>query len=729
MPVNRRDRRRMKARMIRAAKRRSHRPLRIVAGGEVSLQAASGKDAAAQPARFSIVGYTGGVMTTSSWGRPIVIDLAGLDISGKSRPALLGHDTSKIVGHTEKIGVVDGELHLEGVVSGVGDASREVVESSRNGFPWQASVGVEPRTIEEVPGGKKARANGRVFNGPVDIVRTGRLNEISFVALGADDDTLAVAAGKNGATAMTFEEWLESKGFDLAKMTAAQKKTMQEMFKAEMGSEGDDEGGGENDRDDGEGDDDDKGDGDGGEGDEGDDDVSAARRRPGVRATIHQLRAEETRETARVAAIRRLCKGKHPVIEANAISGGWSRNRTELAVLKAERSDVSGIRGSSGDVTAAAIEIALCRSAGVSAKTIEASYRERDIDAADRPELRSFSIHSLFGEVVRASGGRPRYGRLDDTDIRAAFAAERTILASGASFSTISLTGVLSSVANKAMLEAFKAAESVVPFIARERDVNDFKEVKSLRLTMEAEFGEVGKSGELKHAGLSEEGFANRLKTYGNIITLTRQMIIDDDLGAFLSIPRMLAQKAAARREKLVISALLGAGGGFFVDNVNSFSGADTALSIEALTVAERAFFERKDSSGEPVLMAPSVLLVSPANKTKADTIYSSDRIVSTGEAITPEKNPHAGKFKPVMSPYLSEAIGLANASDPAWWLFANPAHAAALEVCYLRGRRTPTMESGEPSFETLGINWRSYYDLGVALQERIAAVHMAGEE
>ena len=61
--------------------------------------------------------------------------------------------------------------------------------------------------------GKKAKANGRELTGPLYISRKSTLGEVSFVALGADDDTSArVAAGSKDleVTNMDFEKWAES---------------------------------------------------------------------------------------------------------------------------------------------------------------------------------------------------------------------------------------------------------------------------------------------------------------------------------------------------------------------------------------------------------------------------------------------------------------------------------------------------------------------------------------
>ena len=54
---------------------------------------------------------------------------------------------------------------------------------------------------------------------------------------------------------------------------------------------------------------------------------------------------------------------------------------------------------------------------------------------------------------------------------------------------------------------------------------------------------------ELKHATVSEESYTNRIDTFGRMISLTRQMMINDDLGAFTQIPRIIGRMSALKRE------------------------------------------------------------------------------------------------------------------------------------------------------------------------------------
>ena len=51
--------------------------------------------------------------------------------------------------------------------------------------------------------------------------------------------------------------------------------------------------------------------------------------------------------------------------------------------------------------------------------------------------------------------------------------------------------------------------------------------------------------------------------------------------------------------------------------------------------------------------------------------------------------------------------------SEKAWYLAASPMDADTIEVTYLRGNQSPTLESDIP-FDILGLNFRMYMDYGV---------------
>lgn len=144
---------------------------------------------------FRMLAYTGRSMRIEGFFRPVVVDLTGVEVRSKQIPILRGHDPDRIVGHgTATVSAKD--IQAEGVVSAETEHSREVVTSSKNGFPWQVSIGASVVELESFKEGQKVTVNGRTVAGPVLVARKTTLNEISFVPRGADHRTSAKVAAQ-----------------------------------------------------------------------------------------------------------------------------------------------------------------------------------------------------------------------------------------------------------------------------------------------------------------------------------------------------------------------------------------------------------------------------------------------------------------------------------------------------------------------------------------------------
>jgi hypothetical protein len=148
-----------------------------------------------------IVAYSGGLMNVPGWGA-LAIDLAGLDGGGQVR-ILADHDPSLdgVVGYGKAV-IEDGKLLVTGAISASGEAAARIIELAKDGFEFQASVGVEPKEHTKVVAGERIEANGRVLAAPAGgftLVKKGKLREVSIVSLGCDDQTaVAIAASKAG---------------------------------------------------------------------------------------------------------------------------------------------------------------------------------------------------------------------------------------------------------------------------------------------------------------------------------------------------------------------------------------------------------------------------------------------------------------------------------------------------------------------------------------------------
>lgn len=643
------------------------------------------------PSTFSMLAYTGGPMLVEGFDLPVVVDLSGLMIKRQSLPVRLDHDAARGVGHTTSILVDNGKLSAQGVISRDTGWARDVANSGKRGFPWQVSIGAGVLKYEYLQPDAVQIVNGQEISGDCYIIRSSVLKELSFVDAGADDSTYAQITANNNhkgdmvSMPKSKEDKKEVNACDCNGSGTCTSCTAQNTPAVNVETK-----------------------------------TSApqhiqAAEMPDV---IADMRAKAAAESQRIADIRAVCKGQHADIEAKAIGEGWDTTKTELEVLRASRPKApTGFVRTSNNNAAVLEASALMTSGEFSLASLEKHFDEKTLDAADR--LRGIGIQELAD--LACGQHLPKFRSDPAAWLQAAF-------------STTSLPGILSNVAHKMLLEGFNLTDQTWRSICRIASVSDFKEHTRYRLTSDFKFEKVGPDGELKHGRLGEEQFGNKADTHGIMFALTRQMIINDDLGAFAEIPRLIGMGAGDAINDAVWPLLLSlVGTGFFsTANKNYKTGADTALSIDSLSAA-RQLFRKQSKPGKngkrPLGIMPQILLVPTSLEDYAVQLMTSKEVlVTTAEGVpTPKTNPQAGRYKVISTEYIGGEF-LDNGSDKAWYLFADPRILAALEVAFLNGKDSPTVERADADFNTLGVQFRGYIDFGTRQQDNRAAVLMKGQ-
>ncbi|MCE3016080.1 MAG: Mu-like prophage major head subunit gpT family protein, partial [Pirellula sp.] len=571
-------------------------------------------------------------------------------------------------------------LEVAGVISGVGNTAQEVIATSENGFPWQASLGANADKVVFIPEGKSATANSREFKGPVYIARKSTLGEVSFVALGADDNTEArIAAGQTSDD----EEFDNEESDD---DTADSDDSELEPVNASL-------------------------------------ELSAKPTRTNTNGVVSRMRIEAAAESKRISGIRKVCAGKHTEIEARAIEEGWSVTKTELAVLRIERPKAPDQQASQPMYRREVLEAACCLSVGLDETKLIKAYGERTLNSAD--PLRHIGLRELVAECARLEGH----------DIPRVFGDGAVTIRAG--FSTMSLPGILENVMNKTLLAAYENTPIAAFDLCSVGTVSDFKEVSRFRLLGTGGFEKVAPDGELKHGKMSEQKYSNKADTYGQLLMLTRQDIINDDLNAFMDIPRQMGRSGAESIDDLFFTLLLGNIPAFFSStNSNLITGVDSVFSANSLTKAKTNFRKQKAGPGnkakdqKPINIRPEFLVVPVELETDAELLMGSAQLMIDAQGQPtkiPVDNPHRNKYRVISTPHLSDAY-YPGASAKAWYLFANPNVLPAFEIVFLNGRRTPVIERVEMPPNMLGMGFRSFIDFGVNSQDPRAAVKVTGE-
>ncbi len=223
----------------------------------------------------------------------------------------------------------------------------------------------------------------------------------------------------------------------------------------------------------------------------------------------------------------------------------------------------------------------------------------------------------------------------------------------------------------------------------------------------------VDEAGEFKNRSLStrKEGYA--LKTYGNLFSVSRQMLVNDSLGALGEILNIMAQDAADT-EALVLAAIINNyvmldGKAWFHAEHKNLAPAGSLLSIDSLDQGRMAMRSQKTASGGLIDAKPKYLVVPVALETKAEVLVAS----TIAPTSTADVNVFAGKLEVIADPRLT--------NPTAWFLFADPNFSPALEYAYLNGQATPFTDS-QDGWRVDGTEYKVRHDFGAgALDSRLA--------
>lgn len=410
-----------------------------------------------------------------------------------------------------------------------------------------------------------------------------------------------------------------------------------------------------------------------------------------------------------------------------------TRQAFDLNLLRADRfaTPLSFAPAGSGQgVNAELLEAAVCLSHKL--PNVEKRFNSDTLEMAQKRFRRGLGLRELLVIAAERNSGY-RGSTYDEVSLcKAAFPRGdyQTFGPMANAPSTIDVAGILSNVANKFLAEGFLFTEQSWREIARIRSANDFKTISTYRMTGSAKFEKVPPGGEIKHGTLGELPYTNKVETYGRMLGFDRQDIINDDLGAFTQATSELARGASDSLNEVFWTEWLDDAAFFNTDKSkgNYDDGAtDSVLSLAGLENADAIFAAQTKPDGTPLGAMPAILLVPRGLRATAMTLMAATGVMGQGfnAAVVPNANPWAGMFRVVSSIYLAKtAIG---GSATAWYLLADPANIAGIEVAFLFGREAPVVETSEFDFSRLGLSMRAYMDFGCNKQEYRCGVKLKG--
>ncbi|MCM2435364.1 prohead protease/major capsid protein fusion protein [Agrobacterium rosae] len=309
---------------------------------------------------------------------------------------------------------------------------------------------------------------------------------------------------------------------------------------------------------------------------------------------------------------------------------------------------------------------------------------------ADARQYCNLSLIELAREVLQGDGVNVR--GLSKGEI-----AERAL------HTTSDFAIVLAETGKALLQKSYDAEPSGIKRVARASTIDDFRPKRSVRLSDWPDLKKVNEHGEFTRGTVYESEESYRLQTYGRVIGFTRQLLINDSLGAFTE-PSKQFGRSAARLEADILADLvvsnpkMGDGKALFhSDHKNILPAA--ALSVDSVAAARTAIRKQVDDQGKPASLRAKFLIVPPDLEMEGEKI-----LAAIAAARTEDVNVNAGRLELVVEDRLV---------DPkAWFLAVDPESIESLEYSYLTGEPGPQFAE-RIGFDVDGVEYKCRLDFG----------------
>lgn len=279
-----------------------------------------------------------------------------------------------------------------------------------------------------------------------------------------------------------------------------------------------------------------------------------------------------------------------------------------------------------------------------------------------------------------------------------------------AALTTSDFPALLSNTAGKAMMLGYDNEPTTHQIWTGEKEVADFKEKSFVALSEAPGLLEVAEGGEYHHGSFGEAAEKFTVKTFGRMLTITRQALINDDLGAFTQMPAAFGSSARRLEADLVYAKLSGApvmsdDRALFHADHGNLAASGTALGVDSLGVARAAMRRQKGIAGTShVDPQPRFLIVPVSLESHAETLLNS--MVLYGATNNTDNLQWIRNLTLVADPRLDDV------SETAWYLAASPAQIDTIVRAYLAGQARPYYEENL-EFERDAMSIKSRLDFG----------------
>jgi ATP-dependent protease ClpP protease subunit len=263
---------------------------------------------------------------------------------------------------------------------------------------------------------------------------------------------------------------------------------------------------------------------------------------------------------------------------------------------------------------------------------------------------------------------------------------------------TADFPALMGNTVGRTLRRAYDLAPQTFKPFTRQSSVPDFREVARVALSDISKMQQVAEGAEYQYATVGDSSEKYVVGKWGQIISLTWETIINDDLSAFDRIPMAMGQEASQVESDVVWAIMLSnppmndSTPLFHADHGNLGAAAD--ISIDSLQAGRTRMRTQKSSAGRFLNNAPSFLITGPLKEQQANQYTSANYVAAKNGDINPDYNRS-------LTPIVEGRI-----LDKTWLLAADPNAQAidTIEYAYLAGHEGLQTEQRQ-GFVTDGVD------------------------
>ena len=269
----------------------------------------------------------------------------------------------------------------------------------------------------------------------------------------------------------------------------------------------------------------------------------------------------------------------------------------------------------------------------------------------------------------------------------------------GRAFTSSDFPLILANQANKSMLKGYDEAPETWNIWAQTGNLTDFKVASRVNLSTFNDLDEVSEDGEYKYGQFSENGETIQLATFGKLFAISRQAIINDDLGMFTRIPSSMGRAASRTVGNIAYGVItsnplmadglaLFAGTAIGTDHGNLNLGGVALPTITSVGLMRQGMARQTDSAANAVGLniRPAFLIVPLSLEDQANVLISSEFDPSDATGNNRAPNPARNTLEVVSDARL-------DADSSTRWYESASQQFDTIEVAFLDGNQAPTLE------------------------------------